>query len=214
MLSILWSGHWNVRRRLYNTVLNNSVTIIPLYYAQLTEKKNLINVPLDSKGPSFRFWNISPVRFLFSLSLYSSARVEMIKKFKFEKRYTYSAYFLHIIYFTWIWWQVLEVHWLTDFSIRGPPELHLDSHWLSEVSVTVGRCAKHNGHLPVDISLGESALPLPGVLEETHLDVLCRETKMANVTTYCSWWWTQKEYSDNRALTRQLRCKSSSDVFD
>lgn len=78
---------------------------------------------------------------------------------------------------TWVSRQVLEVHRLADLAIRGPAELHLDSNRLREVSVAVRRCAEHNGHLPVDIGLGESALPLPGVLEETHLNVLCRGTE-------------------------------------
>lgn len=74
---------------------------------------------------------------------------------------------------TWVSGQVLEVHWLANLAIRGPAELHLDSNGLSEISVAVGRRAEHDGHLPVDIGLGESALSLPGVLEETHLNVLC-----------------------------------------
>lgn len=78
---------------------------------------------------------------------------------------------------TWIRWQVLEVHWLADLAVRWPAELHLDSNGFSEVSVTVGWGAEHDGHLPVDISLGERSLPLPGILEETHLDVLCRGTE-------------------------------------
>lgn len=82
---------------------------------------------------------------------------------------------------TWIRRQVLEVHWLTDLAVRGPAELHLDSNGFSEVSVAVGGRAEHDGHLPVDISLGERSLPLPGVLEETHLDVLCRETENNSV---------------------------------
>lgn len=73
--------------------------------------------------------------------------------------------------------QVLEVHWLADLAVRGPAKLHLDSNGLREVSVAVRWCAEHNGHLSVDISLGESALSLPGVLEEAHLDVLCRGTE-------------------------------------
>lgn len=81
---------------------------------------------------------------------------------------------------TWIRWQVLEVHWLADLAVRGPAELHLDSNGFGEVSVAVGWRAEHDGHLPVDISLGERSLSLPGVLEETHLDVLCRGTENGN----------------------------------
>lgn len=122
---------------------------------------------------------MSPVRFLFSLSLYSSGGAESIGRSisGILRNITHTVYFLHIIPFTWICWQVLEVHWLADLSVRGPPELHPDFNWFGEVSVTVGGCAEHNGHLPVDVSLGKSALPLPGILEETHLDVLFKETE-------------------------------------
>ena len=75
---------------------------------------------------------------------------------------------------TWVRGQVLEVHRLADLAVRGPAELHLDADRLREVSVAVRWRAEHDGHLPVDIGLGEGALSLPGVLEETHLDVLCR----------------------------------------
>lgn len=75
---------------------------------------------------------------------------------------------------TWVSRQVLEVHRLTDLAVGWPAKLHLDSDWLREVSVAVRWRAEHNGHLPVDVGLGEGALPLPGVLEEAHLDVLCR----------------------------------------
>lgn len=75
---------------------------------------------------------------------------------------------------TWFSRQVLEVHWLADLAVRRPAQLHLDSDWLGEIRLAIGRRAKHDGHLPVDVSLGESPLPLPGVLEKTHLDVLCR----------------------------------------
>lgn len=75
---------------------------------------------------------------------------------------------------TWVSRQVLEVHWLADLAVRGPAELHFHSNRLREVSVTVRRCAEHNGHLPMDVRLGECALSLPGVLEKTHLDVLCQ----------------------------------------
>lgn len=73
--------------------------------------------------------------------------------------------------------QVLEVHWLTDLAVRGSAELHLHANGFREVSVAVRWRAKHDGHLSVDISLGESAFSLPGVLEEAHLDVLCRGTE-------------------------------------
>ena len=78
---------------------------------------------------------------------------------------------------TWVIREVLEVHWLTDLAVRGPTELHLDSNGLGEISVAVGRHAEHDGHLPMDIGLGESALSLPGVLEETHLNILCKGNK-------------------------------------
>lgn len=75
---------------------------------------------------------------------------------------------------TWVGRQVLEVHGLADLAVRRPAELHLDSDGLREVSVAVRRRAEHDGHLPVDVGLGERALSLPGVLEEAHLDVLCQ----------------------------------------
>lgn len=75
---------------------------------------------------------------------------------------------------TWVSRQVLEVHGLADLAVRGPAELHLDSNGLREVSVAVWRRAEHDGHLSVDVGLGERALSLPGVLEEAHLDVLCQ----------------------------------------
>lgn len=78
---------------------------------------------------------------------------------------------------TWVGRQVLEVHRFADLAVRGPAQLHLDSDGLAEVSFGVRRCAEHDGHLPVDVGLGERALPLPGVLEEAHLDVLCRGTE-------------------------------------
>ena len=71
---------------------------------------------------------------------------------------------------------VLKVHGLTDLTVRGPPELHLDSDRFGEFSVVERRRAEHDCHLPVDIRLGECALSLPGVLEEAHLNVLCRGT--------------------------------------
>lgn len=126
---------------------------------------------------------MSPVRFLFSLSLYSSTgnickknsvcRVTQCVLRSLKSSQQEISYDVNIRV-TWVSGQVLEVHRLTDLAVRGPAELHLDSNGLGEVSVAVGRCAEHNGHLSVDISLGERALPLPGVLEETHLDVLCR----------------------------------------
>lgn len=88
---------------------------------------------------------------------------------------------------TWVSRQVLEVHWLANLAVRGPAELHLDSNGLSEISVAVGRCAEHNGHLPVDIGLGESALSLPGVLKETHLDVLFRGTENGKCKVIPKW---------------------------
>ena len=45
----------------------------------LQTENDLINPPVDSMGPSFKFWNMSPVRFLFSLSLYSSTGVSFRK---------------------------------------------------------------------------------------------------------------------------------------
>lgn len=73
--------------------------------------------------------------------------------------------------------QVLEVHRLADLAVRGPAELHLHSNGFREVSVAVRWCAEHDGHLSVDVSLGESAFSLPRVLEEAHLDVFCRGTE-------------------------------------
>lgn len=79
--------------------------------------------------------------------------------------------------FTWIRRQVLEVHRLTDLTVRWPPELHLHPDWLGDVGVAVRRRAKHDGHLSVHIRLGEGAFPLPGVLEEADFNVLCKSTK-------------------------------------
>lgn len=39
--------------------------------------RKLLSIPVASMDPSLRFWNISPVRFLFSLSLNSSAGVNV-----------------------------------------------------------------------------------------------------------------------------------------
>lgn len=78
---------------------------------------------------------------------------------------------------TWVGGQELEVHWLADLTVRGPAELHLHSDWLSQVGVVEGRGTEHDGHLPVDVRLGEGALPLPRVLEEPYLDVLCGGNK-------------------------------------
>lgn len=78
---------------------------------------------------------------------------------------------------TWVSRKVLEVHWLADLTIRGPAELHLNFNGLREVSVAVWRRAEHNGHLSVDVSLGESPLSLPRVLKESHLYVLCKGTE-------------------------------------
>lgn len=78
---------------------------------------------------------------------------------------------------TWVSRQVLEVHRLADLAVRGSTELHLYANGFREVSVAVRRRAEHNGHLSVDISLGESAFSLPGVLKEAHLDVFCRGTE-------------------------------------
>lgn len=132
-------------------------------------------------GPSFRLTNMSPVRFLLSLSLYSSTGVIVKKNNKKKQLENEQIHLLGTLInvkyrqdcFTWFSRQVLEVHRLADLAIRGPTELHLHSNGLGEVSVTVRWRAEHDGHLSVDISLGEGALTLPGVLEETHLNVLC-----------------------------------------
>ncbi len=74
--------------------------------------------------------------------------------------------------------QVMEVHWFADLAVGRPAELHLNFNGLRDVSVTIRWCTEHNGHLSVDVSLGKSTLSLPGVLEETHLNVLCRGTEI------------------------------------
>lgn len=66
---------------------------------------------------------------------------------------------------------ILEFHWLADLTIGRAAQLHLDLNGLLEISVMVWRRAEHNGHLPVDVSLRERTFSLPGVLEETHLDI-------------------------------------------
>lgn len=78
--------------------------------------------------------------------------------------------------FTWIRWQVLEVHRLADLAVRRPPELHLHPDGLSDVGVAVRRRAEHDGHLSVHVRLGEGAFPLPRVLEEADFNVLCVNT--------------------------------------
>lgn len=157
-------------------------------------------------GPSFRLWNMSPVRFLFSFSLYSSTGVH--EQFINRNILEWLRHFFDItgimgtLPLTWVRGQVLEVHWLADLAVWGPTQLHLDSDGLGEVSIAVRRCAEHNGHLPVDVSLREGAFSLPGVLKEAHLDVLYKGTqngkcgdKIENINftlltaqlKYCKW---------------------------
>lgn len=135
--------------------------------------------PLDSMGPSFRVWNMSAVRFLFSLSLYSSIGNHFFEILALRLLALSDSWELYIVRlpFTWVGRKVLEVHWFADLPVGRPSELHLDSNGLWEVSVAVRRRAEHDGDLSVDISLGEGALPLPGVLEEAHLNVLCKGVK-------------------------------------
>lgn len=114
-----------------------------------------------------------------------------------------------IISLTWVSGQVLEVHWLADLAVRGPAELHLDINGLIEVSGTVRRCAKHNGHLPVDISLGKTALPLPGILEETYFDVLCRGREKGTCQYICINGWSLSQGLMQEQLTVSLLSKNS-----
>lgn len=73
---------------------------------------------------------------------------------------------------TWICGQVLKVHGFADFSIRRPAQLHFHTHGFCQVGVAVRRRPEHNGHLPVNVGLGEQSFTLPRVLEKPHLDVL------------------------------------------
>lgn len=74
--------------------------------------------------------------------------------------------------------QVSEIHRVTDFLVRGPPQLHLHSHRLNYVSVK-GWGSKDNGHLAVHVSLWENSLGFPFIHEKPDFYVIwktpCRE---------------------------------------
>ena len=80
---------------------------------------------------------------------------------------------------TFVIGQVSEVHRFTDLLVRGSAQLHLHSDRFHYGGVTVGRSLEDDGHLAMDIGLGEGAPCLPAIGgEESYLDVIWRKGGM------------------------------------
>lgn len=115
---------------------------------------------------------------------------------------------------TFVVGQVSKIHRFTDFLIRRPAQLHVHAGRLRYRYVTVGRSLKDDGHLAMNVGLGEGAFGLPAVIrEESHLNVVWKkggwwEDSSGKLNEHAKRW---DSWTENKGEKMNARYGKSSD---